>query len=732
MIESINLRKALLFASFGAVGCLCGWAVGEIFLLVFLPATNRAGGSLASKPELRPLATKKSMPAPPLPPPVENVFRNPQAPPPPPPAEFANRLKEAGAQTGDVQITLIWFNVNDLDLHCIDPKGEEIFYAHRRSRSGGELDVDMNAGGPRTNKPVENIYWPKGKAPGGKYKVFVNHYANHGGKDPTDYKVSVLVGNSRKEYAGAISRFQPKRLICQFDVNPAGQDFFLAVSPELVVYRGGTNQLQIRIAHPNLQVKMPIRVRFEGDVRGLDLREFSVTPNQTETTAIIQAEAGAAIGERIVTVSAAAEGAQAETSFLLRVKDIPPTLRLAVPREIQIVQTGENGLPLRIARDRFTGPVKVRLEGDMADVSPKEFTIPEHLDEEEVILRATNAVVGTREIQVRARGKGVQAEETLRLVVIAPPATRWSWSLLLVIGLWTSLLAVGLSLALVIAQNVYIGRAWLGTGEFTFLLAAGLVAGIIAGGFGQAFYGLFTQAKLIPQVGFLAGWLLLGGMLGRGLAFFIPNLHPWRATAAGCCGGFLGAAGFITLSFVGNLAGRFVGAAILGFALGLMVALVETAFRKVWLEVVQAPGDVRAVNLGGTPVFIGGDRNKCTVFVPGAPGKALKFWEQDGQVYCLNVVAEKTYPVSPGYRHPLKNVEVVVCSNEKSRKAFSASPQAQPIITLVEVPPAPRTATKSGPKPEAQQVPSDRCPVCGDRAKGLPGKRRCANCSTMF
>jgi uncharacterized protein YfaP (DUF2135 family) len=54
--------------------------------------------------------------------------------------------------------------MNDLDLHVVEPSGEEISFSHRKSASGGELDVDMNAGSQRNDKPVENIYWPKGNS----------------------------------------------------------------------------------------------------------------------------------------------------------------------------------------------------------------------------------------------------------------------------------------------------------------------------------------------------------------------------------------------------------------------------------------------------------------------------------------------------------------------------------------------------------------------------------------
>ena len=33
-----------------------------------------------------------------------------------------------------------------MNLHLVEPGGEEIFFGHRQSRNSGVLDVDMNAG----------------------------------------------------------------------------------------------------------------------------------------------------------------------------------------------------------------------------------------------------------------------------------------------------------------------------------------------------------------------------------------------------------------------------------------------------------------------------------------------------------------------------------------------------------------------------------------------------------
>lgn len=111
--------------------------------------------------------------------------------------ELNRRLTREGAQTGDLQFSLMWNNYNDLDLHVTDPNGQEIYYRDRTSYSGGLLDVDMNVHyktGRYSNAPVENIFWAFGTAPAGHYRVTVVHYLNHamdGCKDPTPFTVRV-------------------------------------------------------------------------------------------------------------------------------------------------------------------------------------------------------------------------------------------------------------------------------------------------------------------------------------------------------------------------------------------------------------------------------------------------------------------------------------------------------------------------------------------------------------
>ena len=130
--------------------------------------------------------------------------------------DFRTRLERAHAKTGDVEVSLLWNNVNDIDLHVEAPSGEVIYFGHRNSRCGGELDVDMNAGSEQSDEPIENIYWPLHTAPRGKYRVLVHHFANHGAADPTEFRVAVKNGGEVKYYTGKVSP-QDKVLVCEFE-----------------------------------------------------------------------------------------------------------------------------------------------------------------------------------------------------------------------------------------------------------------------------------------------------------------------------------------------------------------------------------------------------------------------------------------------------------------------------------------------------------------------------------
>lgn len=117
------------------------------------------------------------------------------------------RVKAAGGSvTGVLRCSLEWFNYDDLDIHVVEPGGNEIYYGNKKSHTGGNLDVDMNASGATSRNAVENITWPNlSTMKEGKYKVFINQYNQREDKD---------VGfDAEIEYGGEIHRFHYSRRV---------------------------------------------------------------------------------------------------------------------------------------------------------------------------------------------------------------------------------------------------------------------------------------------------------------------------------------------------------------------------------------------------------------------------------------------------------------------------------------------------------------------------------------
>jgi hypothetical protein len=65
-------------------------------------------------------------------------------------AEIANRAREYGVDLDRhdaLRVTLAWeTDANDVDLHVVDPHGEECFYSHKSTRSGLALYEDITQG----------------------------------------------------------------------------------------------------------------------------------------------------------------------------------------------------------------------------------------------------------------------------------------------------------------------------------------------------------------------------------------------------------------------------------------------------------------------------------------------------------------------------------------------------------------------------------------------------------
>ena len=104
------------------------------------------------------------------------------------------------AGTGKLQVSLLWDQLNDVDLHLIEPNGEEIYFGNKTSSHGGKLDVDSNAACNIDGINNENIYYEDSAdvtIPYGEYEVLVDLWSNCNIVPNTGYSVVVTYGGSR-------------------------------------------------------------------------------------------------------------------------------------------------------------------------------------------------------------------------------------------------------------------------------------------------------------------------------------------------------------------------------------------------------------------------------------------------------------------------------------------------------------------------------------------------------
>lgn len=90
-------------------------------------------------------------------------------------------VKAGGNVNGVLRASLAWTHGDDLDLHCVQPRGRHIYFGNKSDvRTTGALDVDITRPVPK-KLSVENIVWTdKNKMPDGEYDIYVHCYRYDG------------------------------------------------------------------------------------------------------------------------------------------------------------------------------------------------------------------------------------------------------------------------------------------------------------------------------------------------------------------------------------------------------------------------------------------------------------------------------------------------------------------------------------------------------------------------
>ncbi|MGF1579369.1 MAG: hypothetical protein ACFCD0_08410 [Gemmataceae bacterium] len=291
--------------------------------------------------------------------------------------------------------------------------------------------------------------------------------------------------------------------------------------------------------------------------------------------------------------------------------------------------------------------------------------------------RIVNYVGGTRVTDVPPPPSGVAPSPASARVKGVQSAGQFAkknrWRLLLAVAWWTAIIAGGISIGILQGQHYDLQRRWLSIPAAVQAIGAGFLAGFIGGALGQLLFTLGGATAVWDVFGRILGWTLLGALVGLGVTLFAPNLSKMRGLAGGALGGLSAALVFLLImSLLGallgptwaGLFGRWIGAAVLGFLIGLMVALADVLFRRYWLEIAFGRREVRTVTLGSGAVVLGSDESQVSVFVPDAPPVALRYWMDGDVVICEDATTRRTAAIQPGHTQPLAGVTIKVCSVE--------------------------------------------------------------------
>ncbi len=191
----------------------------------------------------------------------------------------------------------------------------------------------------------------------------------------------------------------------------------VAASSAIDLYQGGTNRLSVKIARVGFDE--PVTIKALNPPAGVRIDPITIPADRTDFDVQVSAAADAAVGSEEITFKAEgpARGGsvtQVEATTRLTVRrTLPPpaALRMSVSPEVAIDPSGKNRCGVLIARDNFTGPVMLELDGLPPGVKATGLTVPADTTRIEIeLLAAPEAQPGSTNVSVKATGPRGPAE----------------------------------------------------------------------------------------------------------------------------------------------------------------------------------------------------------------------------------------------------------------------------------------------------------------------------------
>jgi Ca-activated chloride channel family protein len=230
------------------------------------------------------------------------------------------------------------------------------------------------------------------------------------------------------------------------------------------------------------------------------------------------------------------------------------------------------------------------------------------------------------------------------------------------VAAWSAIISLGVSVALLIAQNIYLKKK-IPSKSFIRTMVLGILSGAAAGALAQIIFAftsfISTAAEIISRV---LCWGLMASGVGFGVSLFVPNYPRKRAMLAGLLGGIIGGLIFrATFNLLPETAGRIFGITVLGLFIGFTISVAEEMLREAWITIDWGRNETTSVSLGAKPLVLGSSP-EADVYLPRNrfPPEAAVIRIENSKVAVDNKMTGQYAEFTEGGETAMENIRVVI------------------------------------------------------------------------